>query len=48
MREKGRAEVAVTMNVLQATDALFGKLAMLLRNDIAGSDVWLFLSFGSQ
>lgn len=31
MRERGKAEVAMTMNELQATDALFGKLVMLLR-----------------
>lgn len=31
MREKGKAEVAMTMNELQATDALFGKLVMLQR-----------------
>lgn len=31
MRERGKAEVAMTMNEVQATDALFGKLIMLLR-----------------
>lgn len=31
MREKGEPGVAMTMNELQATDALFGKLVMLLR-----------------
>lgn len=31
MRQTGKAEVAMTMNELQATDALFGKLVMLLR-----------------
>ena len=42
MRGKGKADMAMTMNELQATDALFWKTSHITKNDdIAGQDIWL-------
>lgn len=48
MRAKGTAKVAVTMNELQATDALFGELVTLLGMMALQARMLGFLVFSSS